>query len=70
MYVSSFRVMLCRCVCKKSMYVAVCYTFIHTHIHTCTYTYWEAQIKIFALSTMYTYALDIILAIGAIVLCE
>lgn len=39
-------------------------------VYVSTYTYLQAEIKIFALGTMDTYALDIILTICAIVLCE
>lgn len=42
--------------------------YVCMYLHT--YTYLQAEIKIFALSTMHTYALDIILTICAIVLSE
>lgn len=46
------------------------YIYERVCMYVSTYTYLQAQIEIFALSTMHTYALDIILAICAIVLCE
>lgn len=78
--VSTYTTSICRlslCVCVSIMYGCGGLT-LHTHlpinepvcVYVSTYTYLQAEIKIFALGTMHTYALDIILTICAIVLCE